>query len=269
MELASTRLTSGGRARPLVVLGPSLGTSSEVLWEPVVDLLGGESHLVAWDLPGHGRSAPTSDGFALGDLADAVRALIDDARETLDITGPVVHAGVSLGGATGLHLALRHPAAVDGVAVICSGPALGTPQAWHERAAAVRAEGTGSLVEASAGRWFAPGFTERKPAAARRLLDGLREVGDESYARCCEALAGHDVTSRLSEITDPVLAVAGQDDAVAPPALAQTVAEQVRTGRALTLAGVAHLAPTEDPTATADALRGLIASLTSPTSQEK
>jgi pimeloyl-ACP methyl ester carboxylesterase len=49
---------------PLLVCGPSLGTSATALWSPVATLLADDFHVVAWDLPGHGgnRTVPSHDG---------------------------------------------------------------------------------------------------------------------------------------------------------------------------------------------------------------
>lgn len=251
--ITATQLSEPGPSKPLLLLGASLGTSAEVLWERVVPLLAHQLHLVAWDLPGHGRSPVASEPFTVADLADAVAEL----ARSIDAPAGRYYAGVSLGGATGLELGLRHPGAVDGIAVICSGAALGTPAGWHERAAAVRRQGTASLVSASAGRWFAPGYLDREPDLGARLLSTLSDADDESYARCCESLAGHDVTPRLGQITDRLVAVAGELDAVAPPALAAQVAGAVADGSYRTFTGVAHLAPAEDAEATAQVLRSL------------
>lgn len=255
--LTATELSDPGTPdapKPLLLLGASLGTSTQVLWEPVAALLRDAVHLVAWDLPGHGRSPAATGAFAVADLADAVAEL----ARGIEAPAGRYYAGVSLGGAVGLELGLRHPGLCDGIAVICSGAALGTPDGWRERAATVRAQGTSSLVTASAGRWFAPGWLDAHATLGGSLLNSLTQADDESYARCCEALAGHDVSLRLPQLRDPVLAVAGELDAVAPPALAAQVAGGVRAGRRVTLAGVAHLAPAEDPPGTAAALVDLL-----------
>ena len=60
--------------------------------------------VVAWDLPGHGASPPATEPFTVADLADAVAAAIRALG-----ADRVLYAGVSLGGATGLELGLRHP----------------------------------------------------------------------------------------------------------------------------------------------------------------
>ncbi|WP_082043850.1 alpha/beta fold hydrolase [Mobilicoccus massiliensis] len=257
---ATSATPTGHGAFPLLMLGPSLGTRAERLWSPVVPLLSDVAYLVTWDLPGHGRSPATTEAFTVGDLADAVVELTEHTtRELGGTTAGAYHAGVSLGGATSLEIGLRHPREFSALAVFCSGAKLGTPQGWRERAELIRREGTGAVVDGSRQRWFAPGFTESRSEVADALLADLLEVDDESYARCCEALAAHDVTDRLGDIVTTTVAVAGEHDQVAPPEMADTIARAAPNARSVTLPGVAHLAPTEAPLATARVLRELIA----------
>jgi len=226
---------------PLLVLGPSLGTST-LVWARAIPLLRARVRVAAWDLPGHGLARPATASFTVEELADAVQAAVADLGETR-----AHHAGDSLGGATGLALALRHPDAVASVTAICSGARIGEPGAWHERAAAVRSTGTAALVVPSAQRWFAPGSMERDPDVAGRLLHALRDADDESYALCCEALAAFDVRDRLDRIAAPVLALWGEHDVVVGEPEAALIAAGVRDGRAAMVLGAGHLAPAEQP----------------------
>ncbi|WP_106815386.1 alpha/beta fold hydrolase [Microbacterium timonense] len=236
--------TSSDTDAPLLLLGPSLGTST-LLWDRVIPALAAQYRVVAWDLPGHGAAAPATDSFTMADVADAVAAAVD---------GPFHYAGVSFGGCVGLELLLRHPDRVTAAAIICSGAAIGEPQGWHDRAAQVRAQSTSSLVVGSAQRWYAPDTIARDPDLTGRMLRVLQEVDDESYALCCEALAAFDVRDRLGEIAAPVLAVWGDHDGVTPEASAREIADGVQRGQAVGISDAAHLPPADDPAATARTL---------------
>ena len=245
-EIALTGPSIGGSGTgPLVVLGPSLGTSA-ILWENVAPPLADGYRVLAWDLPGHGASPRATGPFTMAEVADAVARAVGE---------PFLYAGVSFGGCVGLELLLRHPDQVIGAAIVASGAHIGEPQAWHERAAQVRAQSTSTLIVGSAQRWFAPGSIERNPDLTGRLLHALQDADDESYALCCEALAGFDVRDRLGEITRPVLAVWGAHDGVTPEASAREIAEGVRDGRSIGIDGAAHLPPADDATTTAAVLR--------------
>ncbi|MDQ4045787.1 MAG: alpha/beta hydrolase [Actinomycetota bacterium] len=244
-------------SRPLLVVGPSLGTSS-VLWAQTGSVLGNDFDVVAWDLPGHGVSPAASETFTVADLADAVVGLVDSIAPG----EPFHYAGVSLGGATGLQLGIKHGDRLRSLSVQCTGAKLGTPEAWLERAETVRAQGTPVMIQGSAERWFAPGFMDREPEVSSRLLHALRDADRFSYAFCCEALAAFDVRDQLGSISVPTQAVAGALDTVAPPSFAEEVATGITAGggtaSAATLEGVAHLAPAEAPGHVAELLRSLI-----------
>ncbi len=229
--------------RPLLLLGPSLGTSAETLWAVCAGRLHGRYHVVGWDLPGHGRSAPATGPFTVADLAREVLALAERIRPGESFA----YAGDSLGGAVGLQLLLDAPARVSAAALLCTGAKIGDVPAWHDRARLVRTEGTEAVVPGSRERWFAPGFADSTAAVAEALVGALRAADAESYARACEALAEFDVRDRLAEIAVPVLAVAGGHDRPTPPDSLAAIADGVLNGRLVVLDGVAHLAPAENP----------------------
>lgn len=230
---------------PVLLLGPSLGTSASTLWALTALQLQDRFHVVGWDLPGHGHSPTTTEPFTMAELAAAVISLAAELSEH----GPVHYAGDSVGGCVGLQVALDAPDLLTSLTVLCSGARIGTADAWHERAQGVRASGTSSMVPGSAERWFSPGFLEREPAIGSALLHALRDADAEGYALTCGALADFDVVDRLPEITLPVLAVAGHHDVATPPESLQTIADGVTDGRLVVLDDVAHLAPAEAPEA--------------------
>jgi pimeloyl-ACP methyl ester carboxylesterase len=237
----------------LLVVGPSLGTSVEALWGRSAGLLAPGFEVVGWDLPGHGRGKPANEAYTVADLAQSVRqqaAALGDHR-------PTWYAGVSIGGAVALHLALD-PGRFGAVVALASAPKIGETQAWHERAELVRRSGSAVMVSASAQRWFAPGFTDREPDAAGSLLRALADSDSESYARACEALAAFDLRSRMSETTVPWLIGAGEHDPIVTPIYARSLAPKENV---VVVPGVAHQPPTEDPSGVAKLLAGFFTQL--------
>jgi len=236
-------------AGPLLLLGNSIGTSGTALWSASAAFLGERFHVVAWDLPGHGiNTEPVSVGFTMAELAAGVLALADRVLiERGEPGGRLYYAGDSLGGAVGLQVLLDAPDRIVAAVLLCTGAKIGTAEGWRERAARVRASGTTAVVNQSVERWFAPGFLEREPEVASRLLDSLRAADAEAYALACEALADFDVRSRLGEIAVPVLVAAGAEDFATPLELLAEIASGVQRGELLILDGAAHLAPAEAP----------------------
>ncbi|MET0468938.1 MAG: 4-carboxymuconolactone decarboxylase [Aeromicrobium sp.] len=254
-QITAVRL-GGSPALPLLVLGPSLGTSARTLWSRAAAHLSDHFEVVAWDLPGHGSNVIVAQPFTMAELAAGVLTMVDDMlSERGAVDTSFVYAGDSVGGAVGLHLLLDAPARVDSAVLLCTGAVIGEANAWHERAATVRASGTSAVLEASAARWFAAGFLDREPELGASLLHALRDADREGYAQVCEALAGHDVRARLAGIRRPVLAVAGREDVATPPERLREIADGVRAGRLVVIDDVAHLAPAEAPVEVARLIR--------------
>jgi 3-oxoadipate enol-lactonase / 4-carboxymuconolactone decarboxylase len=246
----------GDPGLPLLVCGPSLGTSATALWSPVAGLLADSFHVVGWDLPGHGTSPAPTGPFTAEEVAVSVLDAVDGILSSRgEAGGTFAVAGNSFGGSTALQLLLDAPARVSRAVLVCTGAQIGEASTYRARAALVRESGTNAAVVGSSQRWFGPGFAEREPVLAEELLQSLRDADNEGYAATCEALAAFDVRDRLGEIAAPVLAIAGVEDTIAPPASADAIAAGVRHGRAVVLPGVSHLAPAEAPDAVAALVR--------------
>ncbi len=230
--------------RPVLLVGPSMGTSARGLWARAVEHL--DAHVVAWDLPGHDGAPPQHHPLTLEELADAILDQLDH---------PDFHAtGDSIGGAVALLLAAHAPERVRSVAVVCSTPTFGTPDAWHDRARTARDESMAPIVEATPARWFGPDFLRDHPDRADAALADLAAVDQQSYAHLCEALAVLDLTAVLPTITAPTLHLAGELDRVSTPDQMAEAATRMPDAWLEVLPGVGHLAPLEAPTATAAAL---------------
>jgi 3-oxoadipate enol-lactonase len=229
----------GPEDAPVVVLGPSLGTSMD-LWSPQLPALTRGWRVLRYDLPGHGGAPAPDAPFTVEDLAGGVAALLDD----LGIER-AAYAGVSLGGAIGTALALRAPERVAALILCCTSARFGDPGPWRERAALVRREGVGPVAGSAAGRWFTPAFTHAETYVAM-----LRATDPAGYAACCDALAAFDATGRLGDITAPTLVIAGAQDAPTPPrGHADRLADGIPGARLTVIEGAAHLANAERPVA--------------------
>lgn len=251
-KISGIQFTESDPAKPLLILGPGLGTAVEPLWGKTAQLLADDYEIVGYDLPGHGRSEPSTEQWTLDGLADAVAELAVDARGETD--RDVFFAGVSLGGAVAQRLALRYDNLFTRIAMVCSSPKFGTPDAWLERAEFVSKAGTPAMVERSAKTWFGPGFIEKNPTDSTALLHSLQNADRFSYAHASVALSEFDMSNELAQVSIPLLALAGEKDSVSPPEHARAVASAVQNGQTAVLDNVAHQGPTEDPENTAKIL---------------
>ncbi|MGO1319121.1 MAG: alpha/beta fold hydrolase, partial [Galactobacter sp.] len=132
---------------PVLVVGPSLGTSVVSLWGPAVTALAPHFTVIGWELPGHGEGTPLpedSEGFSMEELAQAVVNTLEGQKSQHGIPSdvPFYYAGVSIAGAVALQIGLDNPSEFAGLASICSAAKIGTEEGWKERAELVAKAGT-------------------------------------------------------------------------------------------------------------------------------
>ena len=232
-------VVEGPADAPVVVLAHSLGADLS-MWDPQVPALTERLRVVRYDLRGHGRS-PSPDGDStVDDLADDVVGLLD----RLGVQRAHV-VGLSIGGMAGLRLAVREPARVSSLAVLCSSAYTGNEQFWRDRAAVARSQGTAALAEPVVDRWLTPGHAAAHPDLVARLRAAVAAADDEGYASCCAAIGAMDQRADLAQITAPTLVVSGAQDTALPPEQQRVVADAVPGARLVTLSPAAHVASIE------------------------
>jgi 2-succinyl-6-hydroxy-2,4-cyclohexadiene-1-carboxylate synthase len=187
-------------------------TQTARLWGPFGDLLAEEHTLIAIDLPGHAGSdavhadLPTTAGL----IRDVVRAAVGPA--------PCDLLGYSLGARLALHVATGTDLALARLVLIGATGGIEDPTARARRretddamAAALEASGD---VDAFIERWLrSPMFVglsgaaqpqERKRNTAPGLASSLRLAGTGTQ---------EPLWDRIPALTNPLLALAGMDDA--------------------------------------------------------
>ncbi len=212
-----------------VVLCGSLGSASSI-WDAQLPVLAGR-HVVRIDHPGHG-GAPVVPFAEIAELASRALAAVP--------AGPFSFVGLSLGGAVGMQLALTVPERVERLVLASTAARFDHPEQYLERAAVVRAQGLGAIVDAVLTRWFTPAFDNRAP-----YREAMLAVDPEGYARCCEALARWDARDTLAGVTAPTLVIAGADDPSTPPAVLEDVAARIAGARLEVIEHAAHISSVE------------------------
>ena len=226
----------GPEDAPPLMLSNSLGTALD-MWEDQVPALAEHFHVLRYDVRGHGDSPAPPGPYSVDDLAGDALDLLD--RHGLD---RVSFCGASLGGMTGMWLAINAPQRIDRLALCCTSAHLPPRQGWLDRAATVRAEGMGAVAEASLERWFTSALRGRRPEVVERMEKELLEIDPEGYAGCCEAIAEIDLRPQLATISAPTLVITGEDDLSTPPDHGRLISEQVEDGECLMLSPARHLA---------------------------
>ncbi len=220
------------------------------MWRGQVEPLSALGRVVVIDGPGHGKSEP-APRFMLEDHADALAEAFAD----LGIRRAVV-VGLSWGGMIGLRLALQHPAKVAALAVLDSSAEAETFAnrvkhraflAMHRRVGMPYA----MFKKEMAPLLFGPRTLAERPelaeAAYRRAM-GFERAG---FARAVLAVAVHrkNVLPALGRIGVPTLVMCGDEDRSTPLERSEAIARAIPRARLVSLAGLGHMCPLEDPVA--------------------
>ncbi|MEU9964645.1 bifunctional 3-oxoadipate enol-lactonase/4-carboxymuconolactone decarboxylase PcaDC [Streptomyces malaysiensis] len=239
--------TDGPEDGPVLVLGPSLGTTWH-MWDRQIPELSHHWRVLRFDLPGHG-GAPAHPAASVAELATRLLATLDQLG--VERFG---YAGCSIGGAIGAELALRHPHRVGSLALVSASPRFGSADSFRQRGVVVRTNGLDPIARATPERWFTPDFAAAQPAIVDWAVQMVRTTDPGCYIAACEALAAFDVCAELSRIGVPTLVVAGADDQVTPPADARVLVAGIADARLALVPGASHLTPVEQPMAVTDLL---------------
>lgn len=237
--------------KPWLTFCNSLGTDLH-MWDEQIADLARDFRILRYDRRGHGLSTAPQPPYALADLGRDLVALWDRlgiARTHL--------CGLSIGGLTAQWIGVHAPQRLDRLIVCATAARIGTAQSWQDRIDTVAASGLAPLAEATAERWFTPAFRAAQPGRVVEILTTFVATSVPGYVGCCAALADADLTGDLDRIRIPVLAIAGADDPVCPPADLAAIAAGVADGRMLTLPG-RHILNVESAAAFNAAVRSFL-----------
>jgi 3-oxoadipate enol-lactonase len=241
-----------GNAGDWLVFSNSLATDLS-MWDAQARQLAGKFRVLRYDQRGHGKSAAPGGRYTFDILIADALALMD----ALNIA-KASFAGLSMGGATALGLAERHPDRIARAIVADSGCA-STPQSaqqWEERIAAAQKGGMEPLVEPTVARWFPPDVLASKAPYLDSVRAMIRATPVNGFIGCAAALADHDFRSAVSSTKPPVLFIAGEKDAGGAIATAMKGLHQALPGsRYVELAGAGHISNLDDPAGFTRALR--------------
>jgi pyruvate dehydrogenase E2 component (dihydrolipoamide acetyltransferase) len=236
---------------------------SQSTWATVLGNFAESYRVLALDLPGHGASSKPSPDEGGDYSLPALAAAVGEVIEKLDLA-PAVLIGHSLGGATALELALARPKLVRGLVLVNS--------------AGLGAEVSGDLldrIEAEPSRDEAKKLLELFFADKRFVLDrGIDDMyanrsapgADAAVKAAANAAFNREgqairYDARLGELTQPILIVWGEQDAVLPAAHGVAAAKAIPRAWFELLEGVGHVPQIEASEAFSDIVKRWLAAL--------
>lgn len=235
----------GPEGAPWIVFSNSL-TTDVTMWDGEVAQLKDRYRILRYDTRGHGQTeaspAPYSFDVLMGDVIALMDAVgVDKAH----------YVGLSLGGMTGLGMAIAHGDRLLSLAA-CDARPFADPEwaaPWVDRIAIAREKGMEALVEPTVARWFTEDF-QNEPANApvldhvRRMI---RETSVDGYTGCAGALQGLNYLPRLGEIEVPSLFMTGASDGSTPPECSRQMQAAVSGSECVIVTPASHISNLENP----------------------
>ncbi|MGE0231377.1 MAG: 3-oxoadipate enol-lactonase [Flavobacteriaceae bacterium] len=243
--------TPRGGGRPIVFIN-SLGTDGRI-WNAVAERLGAQFACHTYDKRGHGLSDAPPAPYRLEEHASDLGAVLDHFR----LEKPIL-CGLSVGGMIAQLFTARHPERVGALILSNTAHIIGPPDIWHERIAAVRANGIESLADGVMQRWFSPGYRAECPTELRGWRNMLVRTPVEGYVGTAAAIAAEDLTESTRGIRAPTLCIAGSEDGSTPPALMRQLHALIGRAKFELIDGVGHIPCVERPDRVADLIATFI-----------
>jgi 3-oxoadipate enol-lactonase len=205
-------------------------------WHLQLEAFGDRHSVLAFDFPGHGRSAGTESLKSIHAYRDCLRAFITALQ-----LRPCVLVGRSMGGAVAVALALAHPEHVRALVLVASAVRFDLPPAMLDTWRNVMCGRTPQPFGTEA-------FSPQTDFAVMREA-WMEQVKTDPRVRYFDLAACNDfdATAGLGSIRVPTLVVAGRDDGITPVDRSEALHRGIAGSRLVIIDGAGHAVPNEKP----------------------
>lgn len=218
---------------------------NQKMWNPQVELLKDKCSVLTYDIRGLGKSE-------VGDGQYMFENLVDDFIELLRVLKieKVIACGLSMGGYVILRAYEKQPSLFHSL-ILCDTRAeadgneakLRRSQMLH----ILKFHGKEKFADEFIKTVLSPKTFENKKDVVDFVKNMILENDEKGIAGNLIALATRtDTSDVLSKIDVPVLIIVGEDDALTPPSLAQSIQSKIKTSEIAIIPDAGHLSNIEN-----------------------
>lgn len=228
------------------------------MWEPQLVLAGRGWRVIAPQLRGFGGGAGDPPASSVDDYAGDIVDLLDALHVEEAVIG-----GLSMGGYVAFALFRLAPRYVRGMVLADTRPQADSPEAIEGRRQMqqlVADKGTPAVADAMLPRLLGATIGSHRPEIERRVRSLIEASPPGAIAGAIAAMMSRpDSTPLLGAIRCPTLVLAGEEDVITPPAVAEATARAIAGAELAIVPGAGHLSNLEQPEAFTAALARFLA----------
>ena len=254
-QLNSVR--TGPRAETPVVLVHPVGLDL-TYWGLQIDALCDDYDVVAFDLPGQGKSPGLPSDWSIPQAVSFLDQIVESTGS------PVAHiVGLSVGGIISQSYAVAHPDRVASLTLISTAPTFSEQgrEAMRKRAANVRQGGMRAVLQECLERWFTKATMDRRPDLIDRVTKTLLTDDPEVHGAMWDMISEFEIVSDLHRIAAPTLILTGELDPSSPPSSARLLNREIAASELHILPGFSHMLSLEAPSVINDHLQRFLSSV--------
>jgi pimeloyl-ACP methyl ester carboxylesterase len=211
------------------------------MWQPQLEALAQDAHLIAPDLRGHGDSTPTEGVYSMELLAEDVAKLLD----YLKIRQKIVLCGLSMGGYVSFAFAKKFPDRLAALILTATRAAADTEEAKINRQRSMRVveeEGIQPIIEAMLPKLLSAETCQSRPDLVQIVRQMMQRTTRQAILGDLRGMMEReDSRPFLPLINVPTLILHGLDDPLIPIAEAEAMQKAIPKSRLVLLEHAAHL----------------------------
>lgn len=243
-EIEMLAYLEAGSGPPLVLLHAFPLDSA--MWLDQSDSFSESHRVITPDLFGFGATPP-EETWSMDSQAVALAELLD----SLMIAGPVTLGGLSMGGYVALAFAKIFPHRIGRLILADTRADGDSAEAKLNRDQTIRfVEGSSAaaLIERQLPKMLGSTSHAERPNVVERVRELASRQSVPGVLAGLKALRDRPDSTGLLETFDfPTLVIVGEDDAIAPPSLAEVMVKELKSGKLVRIPGAGHLSNLEQP----------------------
>lgn len=215
------------------------------MWKKQLTAFAETHRVIAYDVRGHGGSAPGSVEFSVAQFADDLILFMD----VMDLDKAAI-CGLSMGGYIAMNVIEKNHERLSALILCdtqCNADSTEAREKRMKTIASIRLNGLKKYADEMVNNLFAPASLNTMPEEVSFIKDSILHTNPDSVCKTLQALANRkDSCADLAKTKIPVLIMVGREDKITPPEAAKKMHELIPGSAFEIIDGAAHLSNLEN-----------------------